>query len=398
MQRAGHDGVQTIDLRLMSRWNLREGMDMTNDTAASDLIAAVALIAVFVTAAAIVGVTVFSSLQGDAPPAMIASNVTEDGKLYIYHDGGDALERGRFAILVNGVDRTADFNLTDALGDEHDTWTSWGTGQALVLSDDLPEDVHIQITGEGVGRTGSEWLLHDIGEGTPAPTQTVPTPTQTATPTGTATPTPTTPVTPTETTTPTPTALVADFTANITSGQAPLAVAFTDTSTGGPTSWSWDFGDGSTSTEQNPVHTYTNEGLYTVTLTVENAHENDTVKKTAYIIVTEEHVSRLEVNSVRQMFIFFWLYAPVNGITIDYAGDLGTGADTTPFVLSKTDSGDSGFTVTLTAPDEIQVQVLIFPITMDFYGWRVGDTWYESTIISVPVAEDESRTATAFYI
>ncbi len=76
MQRAGHDGVRTIDLRLMSRWNLREGMDMNHDTAASDLIAAVALIAVFVTVAAIVGVTVFSSLQGDAPPAAGRSTST----------------------------------------------------------------------------------------------------------------------------------------------------------------------------------------------------------------------------------------------------------------------------------------------------------------------------------
>jgi PKD repeat protein len=44
--------------------------------------------------------------------------------------------------------------------------------------------------------------------------------------------------------------------------------AFLDGSGGGATSWSWDFGDGNTSTDQNPIHTYGTYGVYTVTLTV----------------------------------------------------------------------------------------------------------------------------------
>ena len=56
---------------------------------------------------------------------------------------------------------------------------------------------------------------------------------------------------------------VAGFSASPTSGQVPLAVQFTDTSAGSPTSWSWDFGDGSAaSTQQNPSHTYTAAGTY----------------------------------------------------------------------------------------------------------------------------------------
>jgi len=72
---------------------------------------------------------------------------------------------------------------------------------------------------------------------------------------------------------------VADFAASTTSGDAPLAVAFTDTSTDA-SSWSWTFGDGATSAEQNPVHTYTAPGTYTVTLTVANADGSDSVSKT----------------------------------------------------------------------------------------------------------------------
>ncbi len=68
--------------------------------------------------------------------------------------------------------------------------------------------------------------------------------------------------------TPAPTAA---FTASPTSGAAPLAVQFTDTSTGSPTSWAWDFGDGSTATTQNPAHTYSAAGTYTATLRATNA-------------------------------------------------------------------------------------------------------------------------------
>ncbi len=61
---------------------------------------------------------------------------------------------------------------------------------------------------------------------------------------------------------------VANFTASAMSGTAPLAISFADSSTGDITGWSWTFGDGGTSTSQNPGHTYANPGNYTVTLTV----------------------------------------------------------------------------------------------------------------------------------
>jgi PKD repeat protein len=73
---------------------------------------------------------------------------------------------------------------------------------------------------------------------------------------------------------------VANFASNVTGGDAPLAVAFTDLSTNVPASWSWVFGDGATSTEQNPTHTYTTAGTYTVTLTVTNTNGSDSATKT----------------------------------------------------------------------------------------------------------------------
>jgi len=80
--------------------------------------------------------------------------------------------------------------------------------------------------------------------------------------------------------------LVANFTANTTTGPAPLAVQFNDTSTGNPTAWLWDFGDGATSTEQNPVHTYTAPGNYTVGLTVSNETDSAALSRPGYIAVT----------------------------------------------------------------------------------------------------------------
>jgi PGF-pre-PGF domain-containing protein len=80
------------------------------------------------------------------------------------------------------------------------------------------------------------------------------------------------------------TAPVAAFTANVTSGDAPLTVAFTDESTGAAT-WSWDFGDGNTSTDRNPVHTYEDPGTYTVTLTVTNAAGSSSATKTVTVTV-----------------------------------------------------------------------------------------------------------------
>ncbi|HSE71576.1 MAG TPA: phytase [Nocardioidaceae bacterium] len=83
-----------------------------------------------------------------------------------------------------------------------------------------------------------------------------------------------------------PVAPTASFTASPTSGTAPLTVSFTDTSTGAPTSWSWDFGDGGTSTQQNPTHVYDDPGTYTVTLTATNGQGSDTVTRTNLITVS----------------------------------------------------------------------------------------------------------------
>lgn len=76
---------------------------------------------------------------------------------------------------------------------------------------------------------------------------------------------------------------VAGFTADKTTGSYPATITFTDTSSGYPISYAWNFGDGGTSTSANPVHTYASAGTYTVTLTVTNSDGTSTETKAGYI-------------------------------------------------------------------------------------------------------------------
>jgi Tol biopolymer transport system component len=81
--------------------------------------------------------------------------------------------------------------------------------------------------------------------------------------------------------TPTPTAvpelIQASFSVDVESGSAPLLVEFNDNSRGAATSHIWDFGDGATSSDEDPSHLYTKADTYTVTLTVSGADGSDTM-------------------------------------------------------------------------------------------------------------------------
>jgi PKD repeat protein len=79
---------------------------------------------------------------------------------------------------------------------------------------------------------------------------------------------------------------VAAFTASPLTGNTSLNVAFTDLSTGSPTTWSWAFGDGNTSTSSTPVHTYVFAGDFSVSLTVTNAGGSNSTTQSNYITVT----------------------------------------------------------------------------------------------------------------
>jgi hypothetical protein len=79
---------------------------------------------------------------------------------------------------------------------------------------------------------------------------------------------------------------IADFTADMVSGNAPLSVQFRDASNvPTPTAWHWEFGDGNTSDEQEPIHVYRTGGAYDVRLTVSGAGGDASRQKPALVVV-----------------------------------------------------------------------------------------------------------------
>lgn len=78
---------------------------------------------------------------------------------------------------------------------------------------------------------------------------------------------------------------VAAFQASASSVRAGDMVAFTNTSVGiAPITYLWEFGDGTTSADENPTHTFDAPGLYTVTLTAANSHGSDTFERTISVV------------------------------------------------------------------------------------------------------------------
>jgi PKD repeat protein len=79
---------------------------------------------------------------------------------------------------------------------------------------------------------------------------------------------------------------VASFSASATTGVAPMAVNFTNASTGSITGYAWNFGDGTSSTSQNPAKVYSSPGVYTVSLQVTGPGGTNTQTRTNYITAT----------------------------------------------------------------------------------------------------------------
>lgn len=79
--------------------------------------------------------------------------------------------------------------------------------------------------------------------------------------------------------------LQSQFSVNTTCGTAPTTIYFTDRSTNNPSTWYWMFGDGNTSTIENPSHIYTTDGYYNITLIVGNETGSDTTTKSKLIYI-----------------------------------------------------------------------------------------------------------------
>lgn len=128
-------------------------------------------------------------------------------------------------------------------------------------------------------------------------------------------------------------------------------VQFTDTSTGDVDSWLWDFGDGTTSTLQNPTHIYTSDSIWTVSLTVTSATGSETVTKTleSGSLPVVDFSSDLQYTEVDKDILFT---SAVTGVVDVYLWDFGDGNTSTDQNPTHKYDTDDTFTVELTATNK----------------------------------------------
>jgi len=264
----------------------------TEDALSRTSIIVIVVSIILIVAAA--GAMIFLTSSPDKVPRMNATVEASGNVVYLYHDGGDQFPKDRLLIRINGED-IPDTQVS-LLHSQDWPWTAGKTIKVQYSGSSSPDTVQVIYRN---GQKQTVVVSQQLQSGTPIPVPTSVTGVPTIT---SSTPVPTEPgVTPGEiipVETPgtslilpitmvipqvTPAPLQAGFVAAPTSGQLPLAVQFTDLSTGIPTKWAWNFGDGSVSTERTPVHTYTMPGIYTVSLVVENKFGSDKKTITGYI-------------------------------------------------------------------------------------------------------------------
>ena len=176
---------------------------------------------------------------------------------------------------------------------------------------------------------------------------------------------------------------IAALAADPTSGRAPLSVTFADLSSGSPTSWSWDFGDGASSTEQHPVHAYTSPGTYSVALTATNAGGPSSVLFTDLVSVAPPApVADLAASPTSGVAPLSVVFADLSsGWPTAWSWDFGDGATsalqnpthayTSPGTYSVTlvASNESGV-ATCTRPELVTVEAAVFAIA---YGMNASE-------------------------
>jgi PKD repeat protein len=142
---------------------------------------------------------------------------------------------------------------------------------------------------------------------------------------------------------------VAAFTASPTSGNAPLNVAFTDASTGYTTSWKWNFGDGTTSTDQNPAHTYSAAGSYTVTLAASNGNGTNSISSAIAVLQPVLPVADFSSSITSGYAPLSVQFTDLSKNAAQWNWNFGDGTTSTEESPAHTYSAAGSYTVSLTA-------------------------------------------------
>ncbi|MBN1148022.1 MAG: PKD domain-containing protein, partial [Anaerolineales bacterium] len=157
---------------------------------------------------------------------------------------------------------------------------------------------------------------------------------------------------------------IADFTATPLSGTTPLTVTFTDTSLRDPNGWTWDFGDGDSSEEQNPTHVYSEIGTYTVDLIASNALGTDSLSRSSFIVVAEPMAPQAQFSAsttsgVAPLTVTFSDQSSYSPTT--WLWDFGDGITSTVQSPTHTYMSAGTFTVTLTVSNDLGQDTIVMP-------------------------------------
>jgi len=159
--------------------------------------------------------------------------------------------------------------------------------------------------------------------------------------------------------------LDANFTVDDTTATTSQSIQFTDQSTSsvGITSWQWDFGDGNTSTDQNPTHQYSSNGQYTVSLTITDIYSNqDTETKINYIIVANDPGASFvadDTSVIINQAVHFTDQSTSSGTISSWQWDFGDGNTSTAQNPTHQYSSNGQYTVSLTITDEFGSDIMI---------------------------------------
>jgi PKD repeat protein len=178
-------------------------------------------------------------------------------------------------------------------------------------------------------------------------------------------------------------------------------VTFTDTSLGDITGWSWDFGDGTSSTGQNPVHTYQKQGNYSVFLTVAGPAGTSTVEEPVFILVGPfppvAYFEAIYTSHPAPCSVEFQQYS--EGTITQWLWDFGDGTKSTDrkpihtyqrngnFTVNLTVSGPEG-TSTKSRPSFIHVGEPFFIYADPIGIHSVGETFTITGTTNLPEGED----------
>ena len=194
--------------------------------------------------------------------------------------------------------------------------------------------------------------------------------------------------------------LAAQFTSSTVSGCAPILVQFTDQSTGSPTQWKWDLGNGVTSYLQNPSTTYFNPGTYTVKLVVRTATGTDSVVKSSLVTVYPNPKPEFIAADTMGCYPFPAQFTDrtttASGSVTSWSWDLGDGTLSSERAPFHTYTASGSYTVTLKATNSFGCAKTVSKTQYIKVAPGVKSSFTNNTpnVCTVPVTIDFTNTST----